>query len=185
MTTIDQNDDVRDIVASLPGADHRDINILIFGSINDEQIMHEEGWKRGWKLCSTVVEPDDVQPNAGDFPSDHLHAAPATHTYFNHLAVLLGLERVVKERWDLRQDLKSLDACFEMKIDEDAMGSDGEAFMPKSFLIWPLNRATKCLGLSKETIHFCSKMFMQFLKNRSHAKCTLAVGNFGLALTLA
>uniref|UniRef100_A0A914W6K3 Reverse transcriptase/retrotransposon-derived protein RNase H-like domain-containing protein n=1 Tax=Plectus sambesii TaxID=2011161 RepID=A0A914W6K3_9BILA len=60
-------------------------------------------------------------------------------------------------------------------IDGDAMGTDGEALMPKSFLIWPLNRATKCLGMTEETICFCSKMIEQYLKNRGHAKCTSAI----------
>uniref|UniRef100_A0A914V794 Reverse transcriptase/retrotransposon-derived protein RNase H-like domain-containing protein n=1 Tax=Plectus sambesii TaxID=2011161 RepID=A0A914V794_9BILA len=70
-------------------------------------------------------------------------------------------------------------------IDGDAMGTDGEALMPKSFLIWPLNRATKCLGMTEETIHFRSNMFMRYLQNRGQAMCTSTIGNYGLALTLA
>ena len=88
MTAVDEDDDIRDVVKNLPGADQCDFEMFIFGSARDAELMHAEGRKRGWKIHSTVMAPAEVHAaDNGEFPNDIISAAPTTRAYFNQLAV--------------------------------------------------------------------------------------------------
>lgn len=52
----------------------------------------------------------------------------------------------------------------------DEIGPDDEPLQPNTFIIWPLNRASKRMGMHEERIRFRGKMFTNYLKSRGHAQ---------------
>jgi hypothetical protein len=70
------------------------------------------------------------------------------------------------------RSLSSKEGAFEVVtvLDDDEMGADEEPLQAKSYLIWPLNRASKYMGNSAESIQFRSQMFGNYLENRGHCQ---------------
>jgi hypothetical protein len=68
------------------GVRQQDQFMFVCGSEADERLLHLKADKRGWKINTTIIQPDEGTVENGAFP-DHLLRAPTPiKEYYNRIA---------------------------------------------------------------------------------------------------
>ena len=127
---------------------------------------------------------DNYQPQIDLLASKNSKTNKHTESQFNNLHLLYRFQAGEAEKviaianLDTNRKivhgkgLSSGEGVFEIVhvFAQDELGPDNESLQPKSYVAWPLNRATSNWGNIIDSIKFRASFLENYLRNRTHAK---------------